>query len=192
MCTDRNFDRIAAIMESMGKPMDKLREQADELCRNWHDMASAYDEYAKSLDLSYTSLYVLDIIYRKKDACTQKSISEETFFPKQTINAIIRGFWKKGYVKLVEVDADRRNKTVHLTRSGKAFADAIIPKIQRAEDEALKRLNEKQRAVLIQSAFLYTRRFRECMSEYFPPGDAKAAGKSREPSRTVRRAGKRP
>lgn len=172
--------------------MNKLREQADELCRNWHDMASAYDEYAKSLDLSYTSLYVLDIIYRKKDACTQKSIREETFLPKQTINAIIRGFWKKGYVKLVEVDADRRNKTVHLTRAGKAFADGIIPKIQRAEDRALEGLNEKQRTVLIQSAYLYTRRFRECMNEYFPSGDSRAPRKNRESSRTDRQAVRTP
>ena len=42
-----------------------------------------YARYARQVGLNYTSLYVLHII-SLSEACTQKSISAQSYLPKQT------------------------------------------------------------------------------------------------------------
>jgi DNA-binding MarR family transcriptional regulator len=72
-----------------------------------------YEDYARTLDISYTSLQILTMIMFTEE-CTQKTICEKTFLPKQTVNAVIIGFYKKGIIELRELPSDRRNKTIHL------------------------------------------------------------------------------
>ena len=147
--------------------MADIREQADELCRSWRELMTMYEECAKAVGLSYSGLNVLSIIYANDQSCTQKMIAEETLYPKQTVNAIIRGFWKDGLIRQTEVSTDRRNKTIHLTKAGKAFADKVVPQIMRAETKALEKLAAKQRQDFIQGSRQYLQRFRECLSEHF-------------------------
>lgn len=67
--------------------------------------------------LTAKELFVLDIIWFAPDGCLQSDISERLSAMKQTVSAIIKKFWKQGYISLIESETDRRNKVVRLTEA---------------------------------------------------------------------------
>lgn len=145
--------------------MDDIEKQTAEFSRQYQGLTRMYEECARAVGLSYSALHALGVIYVNKNTCTQKMIREETFLPKQTVNAIVRGFWKDGYVKLVELDADRRNKTIHLTKAGRAFADKIVPVLLQAEVDAMTKLTDRERKGLIQGSYRYMEHLRETVGD---------------------------
>jgi DNA-binding MarR family transcriptional regulator len=136
-----------------------------EYCRLWRELNVEYEEYSKSVGMTYSSLLVLSIIYNHPDDCMQKTICDESFLPKQTVNQIITSFYRKGFIRLAEVESDRRYKTIHLTDSGLEHAESKIPKIKDAENKAMDSLDEVRRAALLETTKLYISRFRDCMRE---------------------------
>lgn len=143
---------------------------AVEYCRTWQEVSDTYELCAQSVGMTYSSLFTLTVIYDSPEGCTQKTIAGETFLPKQTVNAVIRGFLKQGFVVLKEAEADRRNKIVRLTEEGRAFAEKIIPRIKSAESEAMEKLDAQQRKALIENSKLYAACFSESMRGRFGSG----------------------
>lgn len=123
---------------------------------------ASYAEYAKSVGLSFTSLAILSAIYRT-ERCTQKLLAEQCFLPKQTVNAVITSFYKKGWVELRELPEDRRNKTIHLTEAGHAEAEHILQRIRQSELQAMSRLTEEERAVLLSATRRYVAGCKDAM-----------------------------
>ena len=131
-----------------------IQAQIREYCSYLQAWNASYEEYAKSVGLSFTSLTILSAIYRT-EKCTQKLLAEQCFLPKQTVNAVITGFYKKGWVELRELPEDRRNKTVHLTGTGAAEAERILRRVRQSEQQAMSRLTEKERALLLSATKRY-------------------------------------
>lgn len=115
-----------------------------EAYNKWLIMRRAYDDYAKSVGMNYSSMFVFYVIWHQKD-CTQKVICQKTFLPKQTVHSIITGFYKDELIKLVEIPEDRRNKKIVLTSKGNAFADEIIPALDNAEERVFAEMSEQDR-----------------------------------------------
>ncbi len=137
----------------MDKP--KLKEQSEILIKFHRDITGFYNDYAKSVGLTYASLEVLGIIWYEKccldEEVTQKTLTQKAYLPKQTVNAIIKAFIKHDLIKpLVESDLDKRNKVIDFTKKGKEFADKIISKMKEAEYRALDSLGEQKRNKLIE------------------------------------------
>lgn len=128
--------------------MDKIKQQADFFCDLNKQINSIYEDYAKSVGLSYTSLYTLHMIALTEN-CTQKFIAEQMFLPKQTINSIIATFRKQGLVELREMVEDKRHKTLHLTADGKKFAEQIFPQVEAAEQNSMAQFDEKERTTFL-------------------------------------------
>jgi DNA-binding MarR family transcriptional regulator len=137
-------------------------EQAKQFCDGLHELNRVYEDYARSVNIPYTTLYILTLITQMEE-CTQKAICERTFLPKQTVNNVITAFYKQGIVELRELSADRRTKTIHLTKEGQKFSGSLIPQIQKAEYEAMEKLTPKQRQSLIESMRIYCEMFRQAM-----------------------------
>ena len=108
-----------------------------------------YEDYAKSVGLTYMSLTVLEIISYNETPPTQKEICEQSHNNKQIVNSIIKGFSDKGYLEFREVESDRRNKQVLLTDSGKAYADEILNPLWEIEQKAVTVLSDKEREKLL-------------------------------------------
>ena len=108
-----------------------------------------YEDYAKSVGLTYMSLTVLQIISYAETPCTQKEICEQSHYNKQIVNSIIRGFTDKGYLAFREVESDRRNKHVLLTEKGKAYATEILAPLCGIEQKAITVLSKKERESLL-------------------------------------------
>jgi DNA-binding MarR family transcriptional regulator len=143
----------------------KTNELVTQYCALNRQLNLEYDEYAKSLGMTYSSLLVLCIIYDHPENCLQKTICEETFLPKQTVNQIITAFYKKGLIKMAEVESDRRYKTIHLTESGLAYANPKVAKIKAAENKAMDSLKQSERAALIEVTEKFFSAFRDFMKE---------------------------
>ena len=125
-------------------------KQYDSYLQQW---CAGYEDYAKSVGLSYTSLSVLEAIYAQPD-CTQKQLCQTCFLPKQTVNAVVTSFYKKGWVRLEEVPTDRRNKTIHFTEQGFAEAQRILARVQESGRAAMAALSEEGRCCPPRSATL--------------------------------------
>lgn len=150
-------------MRLMGGVMNtNIRGQISQYCSLLHEWNASYEEYAKSAGLSYTSLSVLSSIYSHPN-CTQKEIAEDCFLPKQTVNAVITSFWKKGWVKLTELPEDRRNKTVSFTEEGMVKAEEIMGRVHESEDAAMGKLTQEQRDTLLELTKIYILSCKEAM-----------------------------
>lgn len=133
---------------------DELQDLIAQYCGLLQEWNASYEEYAKSVGFSYTSLSILSAIYEKEN-CTQKELAEKCFLPKQTVNAVITSFFKKGWVKLEELPEDRRNKAVNLTETGKEKAAEIMSKVRESERSAMGKLTEEQRKTLLELTRTY-------------------------------------
>lgn len=127
----------------------KLRKKADIFSHQWHLLNTFYEEYAKSVGFTYSSLSIFCVIYNTEN-CTQKVISEETYLPKQTVNNIITNFYKQKYIYMIELPEDRRIKTIHLTEEGLQLANKILPTVSNIEENALGQFTEKEVDTLLE------------------------------------------
>lgn len=125
-----------------------VREKADTLNQQWHLLNKFYEEYAKSIGFTFSSLNVLCII-AKAEKCTQKMICERTYLPKQTVNNIITSFYKQELIYMVELPEDRRTKTIHLTDKGKKVASKVLPVISDTEEYAMSQFSEEEAEMLL-------------------------------------------
>ena len=132
--------------------MDSIQ---DKLIEQFQNMDNAYEAYAKSKGLSYLSLMVLDEIYALGDGCTQKQISEDTHYPKQSINLVVKSFLEDGIVELRELPKNRKNKGITLTDKGRQLCDDIIVPLLRQEETAMLEMGEKESSELLRLVELY-------------------------------------
>lgn len=132
--------------------MDSIQ---DKLIEQFQNMDDAYDAYAKSKGLSYLSLMVLDVIYALGSGCTQKQISEDTHYPKQSINLVVKAFLEDGIIALRELPENRKNKGITLTDKGRQLCDDIIVPLLRQEEAAMLEMGEKESAELLRLVELY-------------------------------------
>lgn len=126
-----------------------LDKQTSLLFDSLRTVDELYGRYAKSVGLTSLGLIVLDIIYNMSNNCTQKVICEKTNLPKQTVNAIIRSFWEEGYIELKEIDTDRRNKEIRLSKSGQEYGDRVIGELIKAKKQTLGQFTYEQRQLMI-------------------------------------------
>ena len=132
--------------------MDSIQ---DKLIEQFQNMDNAYEAYAKSKGLTYLSLMVLDVIYALGDGCTQKQISEDTHYPKQSINLVVKSFLEDGIVELRELPENRKNKGITLTEKGRRLCNDVIVPLLRQEEAAMHEMGEKESAELLRLVELY-------------------------------------
>lgn len=118
----------------------KKREQIELFTDGYLAVLDIYEQYAKSVGLSFTSYSILEAIYYTPENCTQTLIAQKTYTPKQSVNSVITDFWKKGYIELNESPTDRRNKTIKMTDAGMDYAKVIISKLSEAELAAIEKI----------------------------------------------------
>lgn len=142
---------------------EEVRSYVNQYCVLRDIQFSAYELYARKHNLTAKELFVLDIIWFAPDGCLQSEICERLSATKQTISAIIKKFWKQGYLSLTESETDRRNKIVRFTDEGREYAKKIIPPAANAEIDAMGELSDTDIAELVRITTL----FAYCMKERF-------------------------
>lgn len=148
-------------------PESETNANANEYLHIYFELNAQYEAYAKSVGLSYSTLSVLRIILEHDGNCTQKSICEHTFLPKQTVNAIVTSLLHNGGIRMPESDSDRRQKVIHFTDKGREFVIGAVQKIKNAESKAMESLDESQRTAMLTATKLYVNRLHDYLLESF-------------------------
>ena len=115
--------------------------------RALYHVDSFYDEFAKKSNVSSALLWVL---YALNDGTshTQIEISNDWALPKTTVNTVIKEIQKDGYVELVPIKGKRREMSIVLTESGKAFADNVLSDLYKKEAAVYGTLTPEEREVI--------------------------------------------
>ena len=127
---------------------DKNSKPIRAYCACLHEWNASYEDYAKSVGLNFTSLSILSALYDTEN-CTQKMLCEQCFLPKQTVNAAVTTFYKKGWIQMQELPEDRRNKTIHFTEEGQCEAERILQKVHESEQAAMGGLSKEEQDILL-------------------------------------------
>ena len=135
---------------------EEVRAYVNQYCHLRDVQYAAYELYARRHCLTSKELFVLDIIWFVPDGCLQSEICERLSATKQTVSAIIKKFWKMGYLSLTESETDRRNKIVRFTEAGMEYTRKIIPSAANAEIEAMAELSGEDIAELVRLTTLFS------------------------------------
>lgn len=121
----------------------------------------AYYVCARKLGVNENTLALL---YALDDgrAHSQKQISDEWLIPKTTVNTIVKELASAGYVALLTKEHSRE-KTVSLTKSGKAYTREILRTIYEVEQAAWNKTLQ-QYSAQFEEAFDY---FADCLRDGF-------------------------
>ena len=141
-----------------------MRTIQDHLVRQFQLMDRAYEAYAQRKGLTYLSLAVLEEIYELGDGCTQKQISEDTHYPKQSVNLVVKSFLKDGVVEMKELPENRKNKGISLTAKGRALCDDVVVPLLRAEESVISEKDDKENRELVRLLELYGTAYCEHLS----------------------------
>ena len=139
-----------------------VQNDTNQYCSYIHEWDAVYEEYAKSVGLSYTGLIVLYEIYEIEN-CTQKKLGEYCFIPKQTVNSAIRKLEQEGYLTLS--NGKGHSKHILLTESGHTLLKETIFPIVEAENEAFTELSFEECNLLLKLHSKYTTALREKFSK---------------------------
>lgn len=135
---------------------EEVRNHVNQYCKLRDVQFAAYEMYARKYNLTAKELFVLDIIWFAPDGCLQSEICDRLSATKQTVSAIIKKFWKLGYISLTESEADRRNKIVRFTESGKAYTGKIISPAANAEIDAMAEMDSRDIAELVRLTTIFS------------------------------------
>ena len=141
------------------------RKNAFLYCKFRDEQFALYDAYVKSNGMLMNTFLVLNVLFYAKDGITQKEICERTFQSKQTVGSIIKSMLNRGYVMLMENSNDKRNKTVRLTRTGRAYAEKPVRHITCAEDRAMAMFTQEERKQLIKLSRTFTKNLTELVNQ---------------------------
>ena len=144
---------------------EEVRAYVNQYCLLRDVQFAAYELYARKYGLTAKELFVLDIIWFSENGCLQSEISERLSATKQTVSAIVKKFWKLGYLSLTESEADRRNKIVRFTVAGMEYTRKIIPPAANAEIDAMAELSGKDIAELVRITTLFSNQMLKKFSE---------------------------
>lgn len=134
-------------------------EQLNRYYSVWQEYNYVYEKWAKAHGISVNSLLVLSAIHEGGSGCTQRKISQRWMIPKQTINMILKEFERKGFVELVTMQEDKRNKLIRFTPSGDEYADEIISKLRRVELNVIEEMGIERMKQLNDNTALFVELF---------------------------------
>lgn len=111
-------------------------------------MLESYEIFAKNHQLSGNELAILYALWVYQ-ARTQKQIADEYLIAKQTINTLCKKYEADGIIESTASDSDKREKILHLTEKGQAFARPIIETLINQENKIIDEFGTKRMAFLL-------------------------------------------
>ncbi|WP_416191889.1 MarR family winged helix-turn-helix transcriptional regulator [Neisseria sp. CCUG12390] len=104
-------------------------------------MLISYDIYARNCHISGNELAILYTLW-VDGACTQKHIAEKCQIVKQTVNTLCKKYEADGLLSGQVGESDKREKTLHFTEQGRAFARTVVEPLLALEQEVIAEFGE--------------------------------------------------
>lgn len=129
----------------------------------WSKSTALYTKTAAVLGIGYPELMVLYALEMEGDL-TQKQISENYGMQKQTVHTVVRSLDQRGYVQFTPGKADKREKIVSLTDSGRAYAAPLLQPLLNAEDKIYRIIGEERLRTMAETLELFNLLFERELS----------------------------
>lgn len=124
-----------------------------------------YHMLALKFSLSDSAMWILCTMREANRELTQSEIAQEMSMSRQTINSAIKNLEKQGYLQLVPVPGDRRNKTLSFTEKGEAFVENTVDRMLDLEHQVFAKLEVKEQEQITEILRKYTRYMKEGVEE---------------------------
>ncbi len=118
----------------------KINKYLEEINAQEKQFASLYKAVAQSFGLTECAMWILYFVSKSKKPLTQLEISQQTMYPKQTVNSTVTKLVADGFIELKTTTENKKNKYIFLTEKGKALAQCTVEKMYFAETKAVKSL----------------------------------------------------
>lgn len=114
-----------------------INKQAEMINRKIREMSALYRCAAQESGVSDGEVDIWTTLLNSDEAYTQQDFCDMLSLPKQTVNSIVRGLVRKGYVTLEHVPGTRNRKVIRLTPMGREFGLENVQWIYEAEQRAI-------------------------------------------------------
>lgn len=136
-------------------------EQLAEFNQFYKQMDDLYHQYARQNEISDTALWLLYSLSEGDAAFTQRELCSIWHYSPQTLNSALKGLERQGYLVLESALGNKKNKRILLTEAGRKLAQEIVQPLMQAEQAAFRRLDLKERSLLVS----ITRKHMELLQE---------------------------
>ena len=116
---------------------DKVRAMIDVINHKIKELNSLYHMAANKSDISDGEVDIWSALLNTEEELSQQDLCERLFLSKQTINSLVSGMVKKGFVFLEHSPGSRNRKIIHLTEDGKKYGNEKVRWIFEAEQRAM-------------------------------------------------------
>ncbi len=114
------------------------------------ELVGAFRQAADRNNISENEFWIWYSLIVLEGEQSQQEICMAWSLRKQTVNNIIKGMVRKGYVSLRSVPGTRNRKRIFLTPRGRAYGEAIVLPVSQAEKRAFGRMPREERACFLQ------------------------------------------
>ena len=113
-------------------------------------LSAIYHQDANQHGISDTELWIWYALFTLDGDQSQQSICDLWSLPKQTVNSVVSGMIKKGYVYLESVPGTRNKKAICLTEEGQKCGEQVVHRICEAEQQLLDSISPEEERICME------------------------------------------
>lgn len=114
-----------------------IKKQIEQINYKIREMGSLFRCAAKASGIPDGELEIWTTLLNSDGAYTQQDFCDMLSLPKQTVNSIVNGLARKGYVTLEHAVGSRNRKVIRLTDEGREFGMENVQWIYEAEQRVI-------------------------------------------------------
>lgn len=140
---------------------NSTKNKIDIINQRIKEMNALYHLAAMKSNISNGEVSIWSTILNTNEEYSQQDLCEILSLPKQTVNSLISGMVKKGFVYLEHVPGTRNRKVIRLTEEGKQYGSEKVNWIFEAEQRAMEDTDPEAVQAYAKMLEKYIQRFRE-------------------------------
>lgn len=144
---------------------EQVKKQIDIINQHIKELNSLYHIAAVKSGVSDGEICIWSMLLTTDREYSQQDLCELLFLPKQTVNSIISGLIKKGYISLEHVPGTRNRKVIRLTDEGRNYGAKNIMWIFKAEQHAMEDTDPHEISALTSMLEKYINKLKKELNE---------------------------
>lgn len=144
---------------------EQVKRQIDVINQHIKELNSLYHTAAVRSGSSDGEICVWSMLLTTDKEYSQQDLCELLFLPKQTINSIVSGMIKKGYLFLEHVPGTRNRKVIRLSDEGRKYGEKNIMWIFDAEQHAMEDTDPHEISTLTSMLEKYIKKLKKEFTE---------------------------
>ncbi len=140
-------------------------EEFELVVQQIRELIGTFRDAVLRCDISENEFWIWYSLIVLENKMTQQEICAAWSLHKQTVNTIVSGMVKKGYVVLEAIPGTRNHKRIRLTETGQAYGERVVRPVFEAEKRAFSRMPDEDREALVRILKSYGALLRQEMQE---------------------------